>query len=188
MDGVCRSETAALESDAREQRIRLDNALDSGGGAACFECDLGLHAVCHERVEAELGQGERGARRLAAGAGIGLALNAGARLEVRGERVAHAGDREAHRRGRDHRRIHEHDIGVSGQEEVAIEDAVFRVDDRERAARRIGGGDGGADHHRDTELVRYSLGGVEHLAAADAHDDIGSGGLGGLRDAVDLGV
>ena len=58
-------------------------------------------------------------------------------LEVGCERIAHTGNRQAHRARRDNRRIHQDDIGVCLKEEVLIELAVIGVKHRKCRARCI---------------------------------------------------
>ena len=49
-----------------------------------------------------------------------------------------------------------------------------------------GGGDRGHDHHGHVDGGRDGLGGVEDLAAAHAHDEVGAGRAEDLHEAVDL--
>jgi hypothetical protein len=69
--------------------------------------------------------------------------------------------------------VHQHQIGVARQHQIALERALGGVDDAERAARRVGRGQGGDHRHRQRQGMRHRLRGIQRLAAARADDDGG---------------
>ena len=93
-------------------------------------------------------------------------------LKVGCERIAHTGNRQAHRARRDNRRIHQDNVGVCLKEEIFIELAIVGVEHRKRRTRGIGRSNGGANDNRGLQVIGDGLRGVEDLAATDADDDV----------------
>ena len=188
VDGVGRGQAGALETDARQKGVGLDDLLDGLGAGAVVERDLGLDAVGHQGLEAELGQRQACHARLAAGTGVAVGVDGGLGLEVGGQGVAHAADRQADGARGDDRGVHQDHVRVGGQEQVAVEGVVVGVDDGQGRAGRVGAGDRRADDDGKALVVGHGLGGVEGLSAADTHDDVDALGLDDLAQAVDLGL
>ena len=143
-------------------------------------------ALVQQGVQAQLGQGHGGSGDLSAGA-VGRAADlAGPGLEVGGQGVAHAGHGEAHRGLGDDVGVHQHHVGVGGEEQVLLKHPRVGVDDGQGGAGRVGGGDGGADEHGGLLIKRHGLSGVQGLAAADADDQVAALGVHDPLEAVDL--
>ncbi|CVB11049.1 Uncharacterised protein [Serratia marcescens] len=168
VNGVRRRQPTALEADAAQIGIGLNDAFHRFRHHAGLDRQFGFHPFRQQRVITQPRQAERRQRRFAAGHAGGLGVEAGLRLEIGGERVAHAGHQQTHRRFGDDGAVHHHHVRVARVNQVLGEFALFGVENRQRAGRRIGGGDGGNEHHRQLLVVRHGLGGVERLAAADA--------------------
>ena len=109
MDGMGRSEARALKANTRKQRIGLDDVLDGRRERTLLQRNLGLDAIGHKRLVAELGERQAA---LAAGAGAAVGIVRRLGLKVGCERIAHTGNRQAHRARRDNRRIHQDNVGV----------------------------------------------------------------------------
>ena len=97
---------------------------------------------------------------------------AGLRLQVRGlitgrQRVAHARHQVADRRSRDQLRVNQYQRRAVREKLAALDDALVRVEDRQRGAGRVGGRDRGADHRRHFQARGDTLARVEAFAAAD---------------------
>ena len=99
-------------------------------------------------------------------------MRGGIRFEVRGERVSHAGDEEAHRGADDDPGVHDHRVGVAPEETIFEPLTFFGVYDRERARRGVGRSYRRHDDERQPRRVSDRLGGVQRLPATDADDRI----------------
>lgn len=186
VDGVCRRQPAALEAQPAQQCVGLDDALQRRSDHALLAGRFGEHAILKQRVVAQPGQREGGHRADAPGH-VATALDAAVlRLEPSGQGVAHAGDEEAHRGARHHAGIDQHEVRVAWQNEVALERPLRRVDHRQGAARRVGGGERRDDGGVRVQRVGDRFGGVERLAAADADHDVGAHGAGEAGQPLDL--
>ena len=182
------SKARALKADAGEQRVCLDDMLDGRRERTLLQRDLGLNAIGHKRLVAELGKRQTGHAALAASAGAAVGIVRCLGLEIGCERIAHAGNRQAHRARRDNRRIHQDDIGVCLKEEVLVELAVIGIKHRKRRTRGIGRSNGGANDNRGLQVVGDGLRGVEDLAATDADDDIATVVASERNQAIDLAL
>ena len=188
VDGMSSSKARALKANARKQRIGLDDVLDGRRERTLLQRNLGLDAIGHERLVAELGERQAGHAALTAGASATVGIVRCLGLEIGCERIAHTGNRQAHRARRDNRRIHKDNIGVCLKEEVLVELAVIGVEHRKCRARGIGRGDGGANNNRRLQVVGNGLGGVEDLAATDADDDVATVVASERNQAIDLAL
>ena len=186
VDGMSSSKARALKANARKQRIGLDDMLDGRRECALLQRDLGLDAIGHKRLVAELGERQAGHAALAAGASAAVGIVRRLGLKVGCERIAHTGNRQAHRARRDNRRIHQDNVGVCLKEEIFIELAVIGVEHRKCRARRIGRSDGGANDNRGLQVVGNGLSGIEDLAATDANDDVATVVASERNQAIDL--
>ena len=182
------SKARALKANARKQRIGLDDVLDGRRERTLLQRNLGLDAIGHKRLVAELGERQTSHAALAASAGAAVGIVRRLGLEVGCERIAHTGNRQAHRARRDNRRIHQDDIGVCLKEEVLIELAVIGVKHRKCRARCIGRGNGGANDNRGLQVIGDGLRGVEDLAATDADDDVATVVASERNQAIDLAL
>ena len=182
------SKARALKANAGEQRIGLDDVLHGRRQRALLQRDLGLDAIGHKRLIAELGERQAGHSALTAGASAAVGIVRRLSLEIGCERIAHTGNRQAHRARRDNRRIHQDDVGVCLKEEVLVELAVIGIEHRKRRARCIGRGDGGANDNRGLQVIGDGLRGVEDLAATDADDDVATVVAGERNQAIDLAL
>ena len=188
VDGMSSSKARALKANARKQRIGLDDMLDGRRERTLLQRDLGLDAIGHKRLVAELGERQAGHSALAAGASATVGIMCRLGLKVGCERIAHTGNRQAHRARRDNRRIHQDNVGVCLKEQVLIELAVIGVEHRKRRARCIGRGDGGANDNRGLQVVGNGLSGIEDLAATDADDDVATVVASERNQAIDLAL
>ena len=107
-------------------------------------------------------------------------------LKVGCERIAHTGNRQAHRARRDNRRIHQDNVGVCLKEQILIELAVIGVEHRKCRTRGIGRSDGGANDNRGLQVIGNGLGGIEDLASTDADDDVATVVARERNQAIDL--
>ena len=98
---------------------------------------------------------------------VAVSVDAGARLEVGGKRISHAGHQEPGRRLHDDRRVEEDHVGALLVENV-VEGAVLAVDHREGAGGRVVGGDRWHDADGKLQVVGNGLCRVQHLSAANA--------------------
>ena len=146
--------------------------LDGRRQRTLLQRDLGLDAIGHKRLVAELGKCQTSHTALAASAGATVGIVRRLGLKVGCERIAHTCHRQAHRARRDNRRIHQDNVGVCLKEEIFIELAIVGVKHGKCGARCIGRGDSGANDDRRLQVVGNGLGGVENLAATDADDDV----------------
>ena len=162
--------------------------LDGRRERTLLQRNLGLDAIGHKRLVAELGERQTSHAALAASAGAAVGIVRRLSLEIGCERIAHTGNRQAHRARRDNRRIHKDNIGVCLKEEIFIELAVIGVEHRKCRARGIGRGDGGANNNRRLQVVGNGLGGVEDLAATDADDDVATVVASERNQAIDLAL
>mmetsp|Transcript_26062 Transcript_26062/g.65147 ORF Transcript_26062/g.65147 Transcript_26062/m.65147 type:complete len:359 (-) Transcript_26062:155-1231(-) len=140
--GVRGAEPAALEADAAQQRVRLDDALEVRRRNAGAGRDDGAAAAREQGLVAELRESHRGeALRVEvprAARGVGrLGDAAGVRLEVGAQGVAHAGDDEPRRRLCDDGGVEQDHVGVARQVEVALHRARLGVNHRARRRRSI---------------------------------------------------
>ena len=188
VDGMSSSKARALKANARKQRIGLDDVLDGRRERTLLQRDLGLDAIGHKRLVAELGERQAGHSALAAGAGAAVGIVRRLSLEIGCERIAHTGNRQAHRARRDNRRIHQDNVGVCLKEEILVELAVIGVEHRKCRARGIGRGNGGTNDNRGLQVVGDGLRGVEDLAATDADDDIATVVASERNQAIDLAL
>ena len=147
------------------------------GAHAIFHRQLGFHAILQQGVIAQAGKAHGGQRGFAAHTVRGTRCLAGARLKISGQRVAHARHQQAHGGSRHDGGVYQHHIGVRRQEQIFFKHTFIRIDDAERRARRVGGGDGGHNHHRRPGIIGHGLGGVVNFAAANAHHNIAARGL-----------
>ena len=182
------SKARALKANARKQRIGLDDVLDGRRERTLLQRNLGLDAIGHERLIAELGERQAGHSALAASAGAAVGIVRRLGLEIGCERIAHTGNRQAHRARRDNRRIHQDNIGVCLKEEVLVELAVIGIEHRKRRTRGIGRSNGGANDNRGLQVIGDGLSGVEDLAATDADDDIATVVASERNQAIDLAL
>ena len=162
--------------------------LDSRRQRTLLQCDLGLDAIGHKRLVAELGERQAGHSALAAGASATVGIMRRLGLKVGCERIAHTGNRQAHWARRDNRRIHQDNVGVCLKEEIFIELAVVGVEHRKCRARCIGRGNGGANDNRRPQVVGDSLSGIEDLAATDADDDVAAVVASERNQTIDLAL
>ena len=162
--------------------------LDGRRQRTLLQRDLGLDAIGHKRLVAELGKRQTGHAAFAASAGATVGIVRRLGLKVGCERIAHTCHRQAYRARRDNRRIHKNDIGVRLKEQVLIELAVIGIEHGERRARGIGRSDGGANDDRGLQVVGDGLGGVEDLAATDADDDVAAVVARERNQAIDLAL
>ena len=109
-------------------------------------------------------------------------------LKIGCERIAHAGNRQAHRARRYNRRIHKDNVGVCLKEEVLVELAVIGIKHRKRRARGISRSNGGANDNRGFQVIGDGLRGVEDLAATDADDDVATVVASERNQAIDLAL
>ena len=188
VDGMSSGKARALKANARKQRIGLNDVLDGRRERALLQRDLGLDAIGHKRLVAELGERQAGHAALAASAGAAVGIVRRLGLEVGCERIAHTGNRQAHRARRDNRRIHKDDIGVCLKEEVFVELAVIGIEHRKRRTRGIGRSNGGANDNRGLQVIGDGLRGVEDLAATDADDDVATVVASERNQAIDLAL
>ena len=182
------SKARALKANARKQRIGLNDVLDGRRERTLLQRDLGLDAIGHKRLVAELGERQAGHAALAAGASAAVGIMRRLGLKVGCERIAHAGNRQAHRARRDNRRIHQDNIGVCLKEEILVELAVVGVEHRKCRARSIGRSNGGANDDRGLQVVGNGLRGVEDLAATDADDDVATVVASERNQTIDLAL
>ena len=182
------SKARALKANARKQRIGLDDVLDGRRQRTLLQRDLGLDAIGHERLIAELGERQAGHSALTAGASATVGIMRRLGLKVGCERIAHTGNRQAHRARRDNRRIHQDNVGVCLKEEIFIELAVIGVEHRKCRARCIGRSNGGANDNRGLQVIGDGLRGVEDLAATDADDDVATVVASERNQAIDLAL
>ncbi len=182
------SKARALKANTGEQRVGLDDVLDGRRQRALLQCNLGLDAIGHKRLVAELGERQAGHAALAASAGAAVGIMRRLGLKVGCERIAHTGNRQAHRARRDNRRIHKDDIGVCLQEEVLVELAVIGIEHRKRRTRGIGRSNGGTNDNRGLQVIGDGLRGVEDLAATDADDDVATVVASERNQAIDLAL
>ena len=172
VEGVRRCAVDVVSTNAGEVDVGLDNGVQGRRHHVLLARGKRLGAVVAQRLVAELGErhaGTRDARALEAGR---LGADGCAALEVGAQGVTHAGDQEAHRGVCDDLGINHDGIGVGGIEEVLVKAAVVVVDDRETRAGRVGGCDGGDDHHVLAGIVGRGLGGVDGRAATHGHHGI----------------
>ena len=188
VDGMSSSKARALKANARKQRIGLNDVLDGRSERTLLQRDLGLDAIGHKRLVAELGERQTGHAALAASAGATIGIMRRLGLEIGCERIAHTGNRQAHRARRDNRRIHQDDIGICLKEEVLVELAVIGIEHRKRRTRGIGRSNGGANDNRGFQVIGNGLRGVENLAATDADDDVATVVASERDQAIDLAL
>ena len=186
VDGMSSSKARALKANARKQRIGLDDMLDCRRERTLLQRDLGLDAIGHKRLVAKLGERQTGHAALAASAGATVGIMRRLGLKVGCERIAHTGNRQAHRARRDNRRIHQDNVGVCLKEEIFIELAIVGVEHRKRRTRGIGRSNGGANDNRELQVIGDGLRGVEDLAATDADDDVATVVASERDQAIDL--
>ena len=182
------SKARALKANAGEQRVGLNDVLDGRRERTLLQRDLGLDAIGHKRLVAELGERQAGHAALAAGASAAVGIMRRLGLKVGCERIAHAGNRQAHRARRDNCRIHQDNIGVCLKEEILVELAVIGVEHRKCRARSIGRSNGGANDDRGLQVVGNGLRGVEDLAATDADDDVATVVASERNQTIDLAL
>mmetsp|Transcript_50331 Transcript_50331/g.126325 ORF Transcript_50331/g.126325 Transcript_50331/m.126325 type:complete len:314 (+) Transcript_50331:41-982(+) len=189
VDGVAARQTAALKPQPAQQRVGLHNMLVRGRDNTCLVGHLRQLAVLYQRVVATLCQRVRGhgAGQGAVARGVGGVLDhAALRLQPRGQRVTHSGNEEAGRRLHGDVGVHQHDVRVLGQVQVAHHLACGRVDDGARGAGRVGGGDGGDDDDGHLEVESNRLGRVHGLATPEADGGVNPIRLAGVHQALDL--
>ena len=182
------SKARALKANARKQRIGLDDMLDGRRERTLLQRDLGLDAIGHKRLVAELGERQAGHAALAASAGATVGIMRRLGLKVSCERIAHTGNRQAHRARRDNRRIHQDNVGICLKEEIFIELAVIGIEHRKRRTRGIGRSNGGANDNRGLQVIGDGLRGVEDLATTDADDDVAAVVASERHQTVDLAL
>jgi hypothetical protein len=85
-----------------------------------FSRQLCLPPILHQQFEAQVSNGQGRLGRVPAGDVLGVSLPTRIRLEPRGQGVAHACHQEAGRCASDDLGIHDHHIGVLGQDEKAL--------------------------------------------------------------------
>gem|GEM_PF-6019959 len=185
--GVRAGHAAALETQAREEHVGLDDPLQV---VIDHLRPHGLNRgfpVAADQIVAELGQGQRGLGRPAGEEVLCARGQALPGLEMGGQGVAHAGDEEAYRGLGDDLGVHEHGVGVAVEEARPDERAVGIVGHDHPAGGRVVGGHRRHHDHRQAEQELDRLGQVEDLAAAQAHGEIaglvpgrGNHGLDGL--------
>ena len=162
--------------------------LDGRCQRALLQRDLGLDAIGHERLVAELGERQAGHTALAASTGAAVGIMRRLSLKVGCERITHARHRQAHRACGDDRGIHKDNVGVRLEEQILIELTVIGVEHRKSGARSIGRSDGGADDNRGLQIVGNGLGGVENLTATDTDDDVAAVVARERHQTVDLAL
>ena len=182
------SEARALKANAGEQRICLDDVLHGRRERTLLQRNLGLDAIGHKRLIAELGERQTSHTALAASTGAAVGIMRRLGLKVGCERIAHTGNRQAHRARRDDRRIHQDNVGVCLKEEIFIELAVIGVEHRKCRARCIGRSDGGANDNRGFQVIGNGLRGVENLTATDTDDDVATVVASERNQAIDLAL
>ena len=180
------SKARALKANARKQRIGLNDVLDGRRERTLLQRDLGLDAIGHERLIAELGERQAGHAALTAGASATVGIMRRLSLEIGCERIAHTGNRQAHRARRDNRRIHQDNVGVCLKEEILVELAVIGIEHRKRRTRGIGRSNGGANDNRRFQVIGDGLRGVEDLAATDADNDVAAVIASERNQSIDL--
>lgn len=72
------------------------------------------------------------------------------------------------------------------QHQIAVKLTGISINNRERAARRVGRGDGRRDSDRDVHKVRQRFGGIQRFTAADAQYGAALDFLGDGAQPVDL--
>jgi hypothetical protein len=188
VSACARRQPAALEGEAAQQDVGLDDALDRRAGLPPFHvgdasggmgADLGVAGLRDGH-----GELERPSLEEIEAAGRHRALD----LEFLRDGVADSGTQETHRRGGDHRRVDEDDVGVEGQAEDLGDRVAVVVDDDHPAGRRVVGGDGRRDEERQLAAERHALGGVDRLAAAERDDDVATGRAAGSGEPGDLAM
>ena len=181
---VRRRQPTRLESQPREKRVRLDDGLERRRERLRLVCLVCLLAVLEEDLLA-LGADRLGQVRGEQAAEVG-AVPRLTRLDVRRDGITDACREEACGGLHDDARVDEHEVRVLVVESVLLELAAWRVDDRERGARRVGRCC--RRQHRDGQLeeVCDGLGGVNRLAAAQRDDEVALGLTTERDERVDL--
>ena len=172
VDGMGTRQTAGLKTNARQQRIGLNDPLYGRGAGVGFQCGFRQQTVIHQRVKAQLCNAQGRNADLAACTGAGTGKAAGSCLKVGGHGIAHAGNRQPDRAVGNDLGVHYDQIGIGGQEQILLEYALIGINDGKCGAGSVSGGDGGADDDRSSHMVGHSLCGVENLAAADTDNHV----------------
>ena len=174
VDAVPGSQAAVDKADAAEQGVGLDDVLHGLGHGLCLDRFEGGHAVLHQDVIAFPGHGHGGTGgAVAAGDAVGRGgALAGQGLKPGGQRVADAGGEEPGRSLGNDLGVHQHKLRAAAGPAPAQMHPLGGVDGGPVGCRSVAGGGGGRDDAGLVHLVRHKLGGVQHLAAAHAHQDV----------------
>ena len=128
VDGMCRSEPAGFESEARKQGVRLDHLFDRGSEQMIPRRVKGREGVFPEHVPTESGECCAGQGGKATGH-CGRERQGGrARLEPGGESVANPGGEKSGRSVDNKLRVDQHQIRIARKESVFLEHALLGVD------------------------------------------------------------
>ena len=158
-----------------DRSVLASTNRSSAGVTACPAHGLARsRSIGQEGVEAETGQSSCSHRRRPVELVRPVRLDHGPRLEPGGQRVAHAGDQQAHRRPGDDGGVHEDEVGIAPVEQVPVERPIVCVHDRQGAARCVARCRGRAVDHREVQLGRgRGTGRIEDLASPGPHYDPG---------------
>ncbi len=172
VEGVGRGAVDVVRADAGQVDVGLADGLERRGDHVVLAGLDGLGAVLAQGLVAELGERHAGPGDAGALKARGLGTDGGAALEVGAERVAHAGDQEAHGCVGDDVAVDQDGVRVGGVEEVLVEASVVVVDNREAGAGRVGRGDGRDDDDVLAGVIGGRLGGIDRAAATDGNDGV----------------
>ena len=117
-----------------------------------------------------------------------MAVHTGLGFEPGRQRVPHAGHEQPGRGLRDDVGIHDDQVGILAIEPILVEDALRRVDDGQRAARRVARRDGRTVDDGKVHVVRGRAGRIQYLPAAGADDYLRFVLGAGFLDTLDLRV
>ena len=177
-------ESTRLEAQPRQEGVGLDDSLERGSHRMGLVSLIRLLAVLEQDLLALLADRRRDLG-LQASTKVG-AVHAPARLDVRRDRVTHAGGEEARRRPRHDGCVDEDNRGVFVEEGVAVELARGAVEYGQRGAGRVGRGGGRDDRDLEREPVRDGFGSVNGLSSAERDDEVGTVVLADQAEAINL--
>ncbi len=140
----------------------------------------------NQGVVAQLGQRQSGLGAFAPRHRRGAAARAGTGFKPGCQRIANPGGQQACGRTRYHFGIHNHDIRIVRQHQIAIKLAAVGVDDGQRAAGRIGRGNGRGDGDRDIHKMRQRFCSIQRFTATDAQHGLAVGFFRQLTQPVNL--
>ena len=185
-DHVRGGQPAAFKAQSRQQHVCLDHLLDSGRHHVVLHIPFRVQPVFQQRLEAEPSQCHGGHGGMSAGDVLGAGPERRLGFNPGRQRVADAGHEGPYRAVGDDLGVHQHEVGIERPAIEADEVVIVVVPDGGRAGGRVVGGDGRAGHHADSAVDGHGLGHIQHLAAADAHGDVGPGITSDLSDSSPL--